>query len=144
MNNLLNNVELVVVEAAAAAGTSTLTSDSIDTKDCTGVLFLAHLGDVTDTSVLGFAIHDSDDDVTFDDLANPLAFTAGASNADNKLLALEVVRPTRRYVRAVLTRGTANAVLNGITAIKFGVNHAPVTQGATVLASDTLPNPARA
>lgn len=145
MNNLLNNVEVVVVEAAAAAGQTTLTTDTIDMAGWTGVMLVAHLGDVTDTSELGFAAHDSDEsNANFDDLENPLAYTAGASDADNKLMILDVVRPEKRYVRGVLTRGTANAVVNGIVAYKYGPINTPVTQGDTVLASATLPNPARA
>lgn len=145
MHNLLPNVEFVVVEAAASAAQTELTTDVIDTADCDGVVFIAHLGDVTTGSVLGLVVDDSDEDDTgFDDLAGPLAFTAGASDADNKLLILDVYKPERRYLRARLTRTSANAVVNGITAIKYGKREVPVTQGATVLDSALLANPARA
>jgi hypothetical protein len=145
MNNLLNNVEFVVVEAAASAAQTELVTDTIDMAGWTGVVFVAHLGDVTTGSVLGLkAEHSDDDDSGFADLAGALAFTAGASDADNKLLVLDVVRPTKRYVRASLTRTTANAVVNGIQAIKYGPLHRPIAQGDTVLDSDTLPNPAEA
>lgn len=145
MNNLLNNVEFVVVEAAAAAAQSALTTDTIDMAGWTGVVFVAHLGDVSDGSVLGLTAYDSDEsNANFDDLEDPLAFTAGASDADNKLLILDVVRPERRYVRCVLSRTTANAIVGGIIGIKYGPLHTPVTQGETVLASGTLSNPARA
>ena len=141
MNNLLKNVEVVVVEAPAPAAQTTLTTDVIDMAGWTGVMFVAHLGDVTTGSVLGFAAHGSDlSGSGFDDLENPLAFTAGATDADNKLLILDVVRPVHRYVQAVLSRGVASAVCNGILAIKYGPISAPVTQGATVLASRTLAN----
>lgn len=145
MNNLLNNVEFVVVEAAASAAQTELVTDTIDLAGWTGVVFVAHLGDVTTGSVLGLAAYDSDEsNANFDDLDDPLAFTAGASDADNKLLILDVCRPTRRYVRASLTRTTANAVVGGIVAIKYGPLNAPVTQGDTVLDSATLANPVRA
>lgn len=143
--NLLPNVEFVVVEAAAAAAQTELTTDVIDTADCDGVVFVAHLGDVSDGSVLGLVADDSETGVgAWDDLEGPLAYTAGATNADNKLLILDVHKPERRYVRARLTRTTANAVVNGITAIKYGLRDVPKTQGSTVLASGLLANPARA
>lgn len=145
MNNLLNIVEFVSVENAAVAGTTSLTTDVIDMAGWTGVVFVAKLGDVTSGSVLGLAAYDSDANGSgSDDLENPLAFTAGASDADNKLMILDIVRPTRRYVHAVLSRGTQNAVVDGIWAVKYGPKDTPVTQGATVLASATLPNPDRA
>ena len=142
MRNLLNSVEFVKVENAAVAGTSTLTSDAIDMAGWDGVVFLADLGDVTSGSVLGLTAEHSDNDSTgFDDLEGPLAFTAGASDADNKMLILEVTRPEKRYVRAVLTRGSANAVVSSIIAMKYRSLHAPVTQGSTVLDSAILANP---
>ena len=144
MNGLLDKVLIDVIEAPATAGTSTLTSDTVDLAGWTGCLFIAKLGDVTSGSVLGLAIHDSEDDTNYDDLEGPLAFTAGASDADNKFLVLDVVRPEKRYLRAVLTRGSQNAVVEGIWAIKYGPLSTPVTQGSDVLLSDTLANPARA
>lgn len=142
MNNLLPNVEFVVVEAAAAAGQTKLTTDTIDMAGWTGVVFIVHLGDVSDGSVLGLtAEHSDDDDSGFADLGGALSFTAGASDADNKLLILDIVRPEKRYVRASLTRTTANAAVNGITAIKYEGPHVPIVQGDTVLASAVLPNP---
>lgn len=145
MYNMLPNVEFVVVEAAAVAGTTELTTDEIDTSDCDGVVFFAHLGDVTTGSVLGFVADDSDTSGSgFAALTGALAFTAGAADADNKALILDVYKPNKRYVRARLQRGTANAVVNGITAVKYGKRSVPVTQGSTVLASGLLANPARA
>lgn len=142
LNNLLNNVEFVVVEASASAATTELTTDVIDMAGWHGVAFVAHLGDVTTGSVLGFVADHSDDGATgWDDLGGALAFTAGASDADNKLLILDLVRPTKRFVRARLMRTTANAILGGIVAVKYGPTFAPVNQGATVLASATLANP---
>ncbi|MGV8832967.1 MAG: hypothetical protein ACOH2N_13400 [Devosia sp.] len=145
MNSILHNVEFVVVEASAAAGTTELTTDVIDMAGWHGVAFIAHLGDVTTGSVLGFvADHSDEDDGGWDDLEGPLAFTAGASDADNKLLVLDLVRPAKRFVRARLSRTVANAVLGGVVAVKYGPTFSPVTQGATVLASATLANPTAA
>lgn len=145
INNLLNAVEFSVVENAASAAQTELTTEVIDMAGWTGVVFVASLGDVTTGSVLGFVADDSDTGVgDWDDLEGPLAFTAGASDADNKLLILDIVRPERRYVRARLQRGTANAVVGNIIAVKYGPKEQPVTQGSTVLDSATLPNPKRA
>lgn len=145
INNLLNAVEFVAVEDSATAGQTELVSDTVDMAGWTGVVFMASLGDVTTGSVLGLtAEHSDDDDSNFEDLDGALSFTAGASDADNKLMILDIVRPEKRYVRASLTRTTANAVVNGIIAIKYGPLWQPVEQGDTVLKSDTLANPVKA
>ena len=141
MINLLPNVEFVVVEAAASAGQTELTTDVIDMAGWRGVVFVAHLGDVTTGSVLGFVVDHSDTGVgAWDDLEGPLAHTAGASDADNKLLVLDVCRSEKRYLRARLSRSAANAIVGGIVAIKYGGTQFPIEQGATVLASAVLAN----
>lgn len=144
--NFLKNFEMAVVEAAASAAQTALTSDIIDCSDCDGVIFLALTGDVTDTCVLGLNVEHGDA-AGGGDMADTTAtatFTAGASDADSKLIAVEVYKPLKRYVRAVLTRTTANAVVGGIIAIKYGARKPPVTQDATVIASDLSISPASA
>lgn len=146
MQNFLNNVEAVVVEAAAAAGQTTLTTDAIDMAGWTGVCFEVHFGDVTAASVLDFAIEHSDEaGANFTEITDgALTKTADGTAEDNKLWMIDVVRPTKRYVRATLARGSQNAVVNGIRAYKYGPRNAPVTQGSTVLGTLTLPNGAAA
>jgi hypothetical protein len=46
-----------------------------------------------------------------------------------------VVRPSKRYVFANLTRTTANATIDGIIAIQYRTRNLPVTQPATLAAS---------
>ena len=135
--NFLKNAVLKVVEAAAAAGTSELVSDVVDTAGFEGVTFVALLGDVTDTSVLTLTVKGN----TANHVSTPTpvslgsaTFTAGAADADSKILAGEVYRPVYRYVFASLTRTTANAVLGGIIAILHGPRVGSVTQDATVIA----------
>lgn len=145
MKNLLPNVEVVVVEAAAAAGTTELTTDVIDMAGFTGVMFVAHLGDVTDTSELSLTGDHSDASGSgFVELAGAISHTADATDADGKALVLDIASPEKQFIRARLGRATANAVVNGIIAIKYGPVHAPVDQGDTVLASATLANPSAA
>ncbi len=137
MNNFLENNKLCVAEAAAAAGQTTLTSDTLDMKGFDTVTFATLLGDVTDTSVLTLTIQhgDESDNSDMEATTATTTFTAGASDADSKLMAVELTYPLRRYARAVLTRGTADAVVGGIIAIQGNADAAPVTQDATVIAS---------
>lgn len=143
INNLLNNVETIRVANAASAAQTAVESAAVDTAGKIGVRFTALLGDVTSGSALGLKIQGSADGSTgWTDLTGTLSHAAGASDADNKVLILEVVRPIHRYVRAVLSRASANAVVDGILADVYGPKETPVVQGSTVLASRTLPNAA--
>lgn len=138
MKNFLANHKLSVVEGAATAAQTALESDVVDMKGYDDVTFLALLGDVTTGCVLTLTIqHGALADGS--DMANTsvaATFTAGASDADSKLLAVEGYIPTKRYARAVLTRTAANAVLGGIIAIQGQPKAAPVTQDASLIASD--------
>lgn len=146
MFNMLKDAKFVVVEASATAGTSTLTTDVVDMAGFDSVAFVAHLGDVTDTSALALTVYTNDTNNTTTPTATACAaaFTAGASDADNKLLIADAHRPRQRYVYATLERGTANAVLNGIVAILYNAHDKPVTQSSSVVASAFAADPADA
>ncbi|MFG0293505.1 MAG: hypothetical protein ACF8MJ_10195 [Phycisphaerales bacterium JB050] len=109
--------------AAAAAAQTDVVSEIIDIKDHDRVYAVAALGDVSDGSVLEFALEfgDKSDGSDFaahvdsDGVAVKATHTADASDANSKLLAVHHNRPFRRYCRARLKRGTADAVVDGIT-----------------------------
>lgn len=132
----LENNRLAVVEAAAAAAQTELVSDTVEMKHNEGVVFLAILGDVTATSVLTLTLQtgDASDGSDAEDTGIIATFTAGASDADSKILAVEGSGPTKKYCRAKLTRTTADAVVGGIVAIQTNPRgHVPITQHATVI-----------
>lgn len=141
---LLSDMKVLMVEAAAAAGQTLLTTDVVDMQGFDSVAFIAVLGDVTDTSALvltGFT-NDTNDTASPTQLAKPVSFTAGASDADNKMLVLELYKPRERYVYATLARGVANAAVNCILAVLFNSNERPTVQDATVIASRFVNDPA--
>lgn len=144
--NFLTHNKLAVVEAAASAAQTTLDSDILDMANFGGVTFLALLGDVTDGAVLTLTVQHGDESGGGDMESTTLAatFTAGASDADSKLLAVECYHPAKRYVRARLTRGTANAVVGGIVAIQSEPRNVPVTQDASVIDHEFAASPVAA
>lgn len=132
------DVKVTRVKNAVAAGTTDVDGDVLDMSGYDAVAFVGLLGDVTATSVLSIEGRESDASngsgsvqVTDSKTAD---YTATASDADNKLLISDVVRPNKRYVFPRLKRGTANAVVDGILAIQYRTGDLPVTQGSTVLA----------
>jgi len=137
--NLSKGIKVTVVEAAATAATSELVSDVLDMSGYEGVLFLALTGDVTASSVLTLTVKAN----SANSVSSPTpvtqkataAFTAGASDADSKLLMVDVYKPTQRYVFASLTRADQNAVIGGVIAIQYGASNKPTTQDASVIAS---------
>lgn len=143
LKNLLADAKITRIKNAVTAGTSDQDSDVLDMAGYDGVMFVAALGDVTATSVLelqvfGNTANSTSSPTPVELTADETLNTAGASDADNKLIVVDVIRPAYRYVFARLKRGTANAVLDGMFAIQYRTKDLPVTQGSTVYDSATI------
>ena len=137
--NFIDNIKMSRVENGAVAGTGTLTSDVVDMQNFDNLVFLAALGDVLTTgeNVLQAQQSDVGDGSGMVNIAaSVVSFTAGASDADNKLMLLEIARPTKRFLRVTLARTVANTVLDGIFAFQSNPAEAPVTQHSSVLVKD--------
>ena len=138
--SLLKDAKISRVENAAAAGTTDLDTDVLDMTGYDAVMFVALLGDATSGSVLELQVFGN----TANSTSSPtpveltdgdVTYTAGASDADNKLMVADVIRPAYRYVFARLVIDTQNCVVDGIIAIQYRSRDVPVTQGSTVLDS---------
>lgn len=127
----------------AAAGTGdTLTGITIDTQNQQRATFSLSMGTITGGAVTTAKLQQGN-------LANgsDMADVEGSAisipdTGDDLLYLLEIQRPRGRYVRLVVTRATANAVVNGAQCVLSGVSKSPVTQDADVGASKILNAPA--
>lgn len=141
MKNLLKDCEFNFIGIDAVAGTSTLTSDlAVDMAGFDGVLLIALTGDGTSGTVLTFTALGVATNVVTGGVAIPgaavTATSVSATDADRKMLILDVYRPQQRYVYTTLARATANCVSNGVIAIKYRGSKCPISQAAAhVLAS---------
>ena len=146
MNSLLKNIKVTRAVAATAAGATDVTGSTIDMAGYDGVLFLLDVGTLTATQVTSMraqqgAASDASDMADLEgSIAGPVADGDG-----QKYLAIDVFKPAERYVRVIVDRATANAVLNGGVAILYHARDVPITQstGAGGVAfSKTLVTPA--
>lgn len=136
--NLSKDIKITVVEAAAAAAQTELVSDVLDMSGYEGVMFIALLGDVTSGSVLTLTAKGN----SANSVSSPspvsqgnATFTAGASDADSKILMVDVYKPPLRYMFSSLTRTTQDAIVGGVIAIQYCARTKPTTQAASVIAS---------
>lgn len=130
---------------AVAAGTSDQNSSVIDMTGFDSVQFIALFGALTATQVTQIKIQQGAAS-NLSDAADLLGTNNGPlADADgNKMLMTQVMRPTKRYVRLVVDRGTANAVIDGVIAIQFNSRSGPVTQDTSVKSAETHVSPAEA
>lgn len=146
--NLLKNAKVTRV-LNSGAGTASATPEKgtiLDMAGFSAVMFIALLNDVVDTSVvtLKVAAANVNDTAQMALLAGSASATADATSADNKMLVVDVVHPNQQFLEVQLTHATANAPHGGVIAILYDAKDMPVTQGASVLASALLDNPALA
>ena len=140
--NLLQNVKVTRVLNGVAAGTTNQNGTAVDMANYEGVIFIAAFGALTSTAVTGLKVQqgllsDGSDGADLTGTAQAIA-----DDADNKLLAIDVYQPRERYVRPVVTRGTANAVIDGVIAIQYGPRKKPTSHDSTVAGSETHVSPA--
>ena len=138
--NLSKDVKVTRVENAVAAGSADENGASVDMQNYEGVMFIAMLGTLSASQVTTMKAQQSSDDGSAD------AFTditgsqtdAMADDDDNQCIILDVVKPRERYIRPVLERATANAVIDGIIAIQYGPLKKPTTHDATTVQTSKL------
>lgn len=134
MQSLLMNTQIERVSNAVAAGQTNINCTHNDMQGFEKVTGICLLNTLTASQVtkLKAQAGNAADDSDMADLAG--AVTSQALDADsNKMLILEVIRPTSfRYVRFVVVRGTANAVIDGVVTIKSNTHKSPESQGSTV------------
>ncbi len=124
---LSDNVK-VTVDGPTAAGTTAIDSTAIDMTGYDGVLFLVKLGTAAANNT---AKAQSDTVVgmgTVADLAGSLT-TAGVTN---KVLLIDLQRPTKQFVRVEVARGTSTTI-DAMVAIQYKARSLPITQLVTTL-----------
>jgi hypothetical protein len=139
---LINCIKATRVINAQAAGITNVNSSVIDMAGYEGVQFTALFGTITTTAVTGIKVQQGNQSDGSD--MTDLAGTALAipDTASNKVLISEIYKPTKRYVRLVVTRGTANAVIDGVLAQQFGARVNPPTNDSSVAATEYWVSPA--
>jgi hypothetical protein len=148
MSNLLNNSAVYLANAAIAAAANTdANSQAIDTANADGVLFLVPIADSVATGVATVTVEQSaTSGGTFAPTAAVVTATCAVNDDLNGLiLAVDVIAPTKRWVRVNLVSATANIAFDATTAIAYAGRAKPVAQVATeVKASGTFVSPAEA
>src|SRR5512137_2383079 len=131
--NLSKGVKVARVLNGVAAGTTEQTGSVVDMQGFEGVQFVALFGALTATQVTSLKVQQGSlgDGSDMADLAGSL-HTALADADGNKCLVTDLFRPQKRYVRCVVERGTANAVIDGTIALLYGPRVEPVAKDVTV------------
>lgn len=146
--NFLTDCKVTRISAGGAGSASATPTKAtiIDMAGFDRVVFLAEMGNVLTTSEVALKVAGADvnDTAEMELLEGSAGGTAGASDYDDKVVLLDVIQPTQRYLEAQLFHVTADAPFDSILAVQYGARVRPVTQSSSVVASALLANPAPA
>jgi hypothetical protein len=145
--NLLQNVKIDQVLGYYAAGTTKRTSDIIDMANYDGVMFIAELGTILDTGTIDVFVeqHTLNQTSGMARVATTTVFTVDATTAAlaKSAIVVDVSQPRERFLQCNITPAVANAVILGITAIRYSGRVKP-DLNAGLLKSTQLISPAEA
>lgn len=137
INSILKDTLIAEVAAPIALGSSIdQDTDTLDMQGYDGVIFITPITDSVATGVATLTAKQGDASNGSDAAALTGAVATGTSatndDLNNKLLIVDVIKPTKRYVTATLTSATANIAYGNTLAIRYRSDEQPVTADASV------------
>lgn len=136
--NMLPNVKVTRVMNAVAAGSDNQDSSILDMQGYDGVVFVAAFGTITSGAVTALVAQQNSASATEGMTSLEGASVSVADDDDNKIAIVDVHRPRKRYVRAVVERGTQNAVIDGVIAIQYRGSKMPIANALAALATSPV------
>ena len=134
MFDFVKDVKITRVSAGATAAFTDVESDRVDMTGFDSVLFVCALGAVTSGGVVQLVAKSNAADSASNSTTEKsgTSITTSSGDYDNKLLIVDLHRPTLRYAYVTVVRDTQNAAINYILAIQYNAKNVPITQGSTV------------
>jgi hypothetical protein len=125
-------VAQAITPTAGAAGTSAINGGWFDMAGFRGLLALITFGVITSTAVTsiklqGANLDDQSDGADLEGTGQTIADTD-----DGKTFYVDLYRPLHRYIRLVVPRGTANAVVAEALYVGYEPRVTPTTHGTNV------------
>lgn len=140
--NLLKNVKVDQILGYYAAGTTARTSDIIDMAGYDGVLFVAGFGTLIENGTLNVQVlqNDSNTTVGMAAVSGTAAHTVTAANAalTKSAIVVDVYKPQERYLEVTVTPAVQNAVILGVTAIRYKGKMGPDANGDLLKATQLI------
>lgn len=122
---------------AGAAGSTDIEGTIIDMQGFESICFIITLGAITSGAVTSAKVQQDDANA-----AGGMADLAGTSitiadDDDEEVIYLDVIKPSKRYVRLYIDRATQNAAMTA-NAVQYGALKEPVTHGTGVSGETTI------
>lgn len=125
-------ISSAVTPTAGAAGTTDIEGTTLDMSGFEGVLMIVRMGAITGSAVTSIkaqqgALSNMTDAADLEGTSQTIA-----DDDDDQTFYIDMYRPTERYVRLYVDRGTQNAVVASAEYIQYGPRKAVTTHGSNV------------
>ncbi len=142
--NLSTATKAIRLSNSVAAATTSITSSALDTQGFDGALFIVNMGAIASGSDCTAKLQQSSDDGVADGYSDLLGTSISiADDDDNQLVLIDITSPQKRYLKLVLARATATAVVDSISALLYNAKNEPTTHdSATVVGFELHQAPA--
>ena len=108
-------------------GTTTRTSDIIDTAGFDGCAFIIKLATIASSAVNTVTVAQGDNSAMSDTTDLLGSSQAVAADDDNQVRVVDIFRPTQRYLQLTVTKDGTNACAESGVAILYGAHNKPTT-----------------
>jgi hypothetical protein len=129
MHAISDSIKIDRILGYFAAGQVARTSEIVDMSGYEGALFIFDFGTLIQNGTLTPVIQQGTDSAgaNMAALAGTEAYTVSAADAalTHSCLVVDVYKPRERYLRAVITPDVQNAVITGITVIRYNGSQRP-------------------
>lgn len=125
-------ISSAVTPTAGAAGTTDINGSTLDMAHFAGVLMIVRMGAITAGAVTSIKAQQGDASDLSDAADLEGSAQTIADTDDDKTFYLDLYKPTKRYVRLVVDRGTQNAVVASAGYVQYEPLKAPTTHGTNV------------
>ncbi len=140
--NLSKYAKVTRVLNSVPAGQTVQNGSVVDMSGFEGVQFVALFGTLSANQVTSMKVQQGSaaDGSDMVDLAGSL-HAALADTDGGKCLVTDLFRPQKRYVRCVVTRAGANAVIDGVIALQYRARVQPIINDSSIKAAKILISP---
>ena len=146
MMSFLKECKVLPVENSVAAGKATTVGEVIDTAGFQCACFIYKLGTVVDAAAVTLKIYQDSDSAmgTVKELSGASAAIASTSSDSEQRLIVDVIRPSKRYLRPTIVTADQNVEIDDAICILYNPDTIPVTQPTSVDVGTLVVSPAEA
>lgn len=144
MMSFLKEAKILPVENSVAAGKATTVGEVIDTAGFQAACFVYKLGTVVDAAAVTLKIYQDSDPAmgTVKELSGASAAISTASSDSEQMLVVDVIQPSKRYLRPTIVTADQNVEIDSAFCILYNPDIIPITQPTTVDAGVLVVSPA--